>query len=73
MHTPYIRLLSHCRRYRRPTLHSPPPPERQQFGNFQNHEEMQQCKRQRSQFGRFYYRFPDGESGLDVYTRVGAS
>jgi hypothetical protein len=33
---------------------------------------MQQCKRQRSQFGRFYYRFPDGESGLDVYTRVRA-
>lgn len=41
-----------------------------QFGNFQNHEEMQQCKRQRNSFGRFYYRFPDGESGLDVYTRV---
>lgn len=45
----------------------------QQFGNFQNHEEMQQCKRQRNSFGRFYYRFPNGESGLDVYTRVGAT
>ena len=41
----------------------------QQFGNFQNGEEMQQLKNDRSDFGRFYYRFPEGESGLDVYNR----
>ena len=31
---------------------------------------MQIYKEQRALFGRFYYRFPDGESGLDVYSRV---
>lgn len=42
----------------------------QQFGNFQNGEEMQVCKAHRSDFGRFYYRFPQGEAGLDVYNRA---
>jgi broad specificity phosphatase PhoE len=42
----------------------------QQFGNFQNAEEMQKFKENRGAFGRFYYRFPDGESGLDVYNRI---
>lgn len=42
----------------------------QQFGNFQKAEEMERFKENRHQFGRFYYRFPDGESGLDVYNRV---
>jgi len=42
----------------------------QQFGNFQNLDEIQICKVERSSYGRFYYRFPQGESGFDVYTRV---
>lgn len=42
----------------------------QQFGNFQNHEDMTKFKECRNLFGRFYYRFPEGESGLDVYDRV---
>ena len=42
----------------------------QAFGNFQNVEGVRYSKAERSRFGRFYYRFPDGESGLDVYTRV---
>ena len=43
----------------------------QQFGNFQHHEMMQDNKAERTDFGRFFYRFPDGgESGFDVYTRV---
>uniref|UniRef100_A0A7S0SR39 Phosphoglycerate mutase (2,3-diphosphoglycerate-dependent) n=1 Tax=Chromulina nebulosa TaxID=96789 RepID=A0A7S0SR39_9STRA len=42
----------------------------QQFGNFQKAEDMIRYKKERGQFGRFYYRFPDGESGLDVYSRV---
>ena len=42
----------------------------QQFGNFQNGETMQQWKSDRSDFGRFYYRFPEGEAGLDVYSRA---
>jgi len=43
----------------------------QQFGNFQSHNLIQDNKAQRSDFGRFFYRFPDGgESGFDVYNRV---
>eukprot|EP00756_Hemistasia_phaeocysticola_P061774 Hpha_TRINITY_DN5183_c0_g1::TRINITY_DN5183_c0_g1_i1::g.193014::m.193014 len=42
----------------------------QQFGNFQDLEEIQTAKRDRRRFGRFFYRFPNGESGLDVYNRV---
>jgi len=42
----------------------------QQIGNFQNVNEVLTAKRERSKFGRFYYRFPTGEAGLDVYSRV---
>ncbi len=42
----------------------------QQFGNFQVLENMRKYKEERNAFGRFYYRFPNGESGLDVYSRV---
>eukprot|EP01038_Epipyxis_sp_PR26KG_P004423 gene4423-6252_t len=42
----------------------------QQFGNFQKTEDMQRYKKERHEYGRFYYRFPQGESGLDVYNRV---
>jgi hypothetical protein len=50
--------------------HTPASAAAQQFGNLQNFENMRDFKRERSFFGRFYYRFPQGESGLDVYTRV---
>lgn len=42
----------------------------QDFGNFQHSERMQIAKAERSQFGRFLFRFPNGESGADVYDRV---
>jgi broad specificity phosphatase PhoE len=42
----------------------------QEFGNFQNPEHTEVYKEQRAKFGRFFYRFPDGESGADVYDRV---
>ena len=42
----------------------------QQFGNFQNPNDMELYKIKRNNFGRFYYRFPQGESGLDCYNRV---
>ena len=42
----------------------------QQFGNFQNVAEVQRAKNERKSFGRFFYRFPNGEAGLDVYSRV---
>lgn len=41
----------------------------QQFGNFQR-EGVKHFKEDRKYFGRFYYCFPEGESGSDVYVRV---
>eukprot|EP00892_Ulva_mutabilis_P011078 jgi/Ulvmu1/8342/UM042_0048.1 len=42
----------------------------QDFGNFQNAAEKAQEKSERLRFGRFFYRFPNGESGADVYDRI---
>lgn len=42
----------------------------QQFGNLQNLDSIRQSKSERLKYGRFFYRFPDGEAGLDVYSRV---
>jgi broad specificity phosphatase PhoE len=44
----------------------------QDFGNFQDPKLIQLAKQERPQFGRFFYRFPDGESGADVFDRVSA-
>jgi broad specificity phosphatase PhoE len=45
----------------------------QDFGNFQDPQLIQQYKRERPKFGRFFYRFPHGgESGADVFDRVSA-
>jgi len=41
----------------------------QDFGNFQT-SEMKEMKQERKRFGRFFYRFPNGESGADVYDRI---
>ncbi|XP_027361043.1 phosphoglycerate mutase-like protein AT74H [Abrus precatorius] len=42
----------------------------QDFGNFQNREKMRVEKALRKLYGRFFYRFPDGESAADVYDRI---
>ncbi|KAJ9541156.1 hypothetical protein OSB04_027662 [Centaurea solstitialis] len=42
----------------------------QDFGNFQVTEKMKGIKDTRQKFGRFFYRFPEGESAADVYDRV---
>ncbi|CAI9102315.1 OLC1v1000561C1 [Oldenlandia corymbosa var. corymbosa] len=42
----------------------------QDFGNFQDKAEMKKLKEDRDRYGRFFYRFPSGESGSDVYDRV---
>lgn len=42
----------------------------QDFGNFQDLEGKQREKNERLRFGRFFYRFPNGESGADVYDRI---
>ncbi|KAG9455252.1 hypothetical protein H6P81_008156 [Aristolochia fimbriata] len=42
----------------------------QDFGNFQDREKMRIEKNIRLRYGRFFYRFPDGESAADVYDRI---
>ncbi|GLT95005.1 hypothetical protein SLE2022_127120 [Rubroshorea leprosula] len=42
----------------------------QDFGNFQVQESMPAIKEARERFGRFFYRFPEGESAADVFDRV---
>lgn len=42
----------------------------QDFGNFQEEQRMKAIKETRERFGRFFYRFPEGESAADVYDRV---
>jgi broad specificity phosphatase PhoE len=44
---------------------------RQDFGNFQDLQVMRRCYEERRRFGRIWYRFPSGEAGSDVYSRVG--
>ncbi|XP_020114017.1 phosphoglycerate mutase-like protein AT74H isoform X3 [Ananas comosus] len=42
----------------------------QDFGNFQVEERMKVIKETRQRFGRFFFRFPEGESAADVFDRV---
>uniref|UniRef100_A0A0D9ZU12 Phosphoglycerate mutase-like protein n=1 Tax=Oryza glumipatula TaxID=40148 RepID=A0A0D9ZU12_9ORYZ len=42
----------------------------QDFGNFQVEERMRAVKETRDRFGRFFFRFPEGESAADVFDRV---
>ena len=42
----------------------------QQFGNFQNAKIVSDLREERNRYGKFFFRFPQGESGLDVYLRV---
>ncbi|KAL8498498.1 hypothetical protein ACS0TY_021723 [Phlomoides rotata] len=42
----------------------------QDFGNFQDQEQMKILKAARMLYGRFFYRFPNGESAADVYDRI---
>ena len=52
------------------TWHEDPRIREQDFGNYQDDATMQKAKLERHKFGAFYYRFPDGESGSDVFDRV---
>lgn len=42
----------------------------QDFGNFQNVNQMKEILQERENFGHFFYRFPMGESGADVFDRA---
>jgi len=44
----------------------------QEFGNTQDPSQMPEIRKEQSAVGRFWYRFPHGESGADVYHRVAA-
>ncbi|WP_069817224.1 histidine phosphatase family protein [Streptomyces sp. TP-A0874] len=44
----------------------------QDWGNWQNAEDVRLQKAYRDAYGHFFYRFAQGESGADVYDRVGA-
>jgi broad specificity phosphatase PhoE len=42
----------------------------QDWGNFQEAELQAMRYAERLAYGRFFYRFPDGESAADVYDRL---
>jgi hypothetical protein len=42
----------------------------QDFGNFQERDKMRVEKETRLRYGRFFYRFPDGEPAADVNNRI---
>ena len=44
----------------------------QDWGNWQDRQDVRDQKAYRDAYGHFFYRFAQGESGADVYDRVGA-
>lgn len=44
----------------------------QDWGNWQDVDDVQRQRKARDAYGHFFYRFAQGESGADVYDRVGA-
>lgn len=42
----------------------------QEWGYLRTHQELQQLLKDRQEYGTFYYRFPGGEAGTDVYDRI---
>ncbi|MGW8377291.1 histidine phosphatase family protein [Streptomyces sp. ODS28] len=44
----------------------------QDWGNWQDRDDVKKQKAYRDAYGHFFYRFAQGESGADVYDRVGA-
>jgi broad specificity phosphatase PhoE len=44
----------------------------QDWGNWQEREDVRKQKKYRDAYGHFFYRFAQGESGADVYDRAGA-
>jgi broad specificity phosphatase PhoE len=55
-----------------PGLRMSPQIREQDFGNFQKVTDMDLHMQDRHKFGRFWFRFPFGESGADVFDRVDA-
>lgn len=42
----------------------------QEWGYLRSYDEFQRLKREREDYGIFYYRFPGGEAASDVYDRI---
>lgn len=42
----------------------------QEWGYLRTYGELKQLKKERKEYGTFYYRFPGGEAGSDVYDRI---
>lgn len=42
----------------------------QEWGYLRTHQELQLLLKDRKEYGTFYYRFPGGEAGTDVYDRI---
>ncbi|KAM3286397.1 phosphoglycerate mutase-like protein AT74 [Capsicum chacoense] len=40
------------------------------YAKFQNTEKMAEYKKERERYGKFFYRFPNGDSAADVYDRI---
>ena len=56
---------SHIKVYEEPRIRE------QDFGNFQpGPDEVERLWRERAEYGHFFYRIPNGESGADVYDRI---
>ncbi|MFJ3901211.1 histidine phosphatase family protein [Streptomyces sp. NPDC090025] len=74
--SPYRRTHETLREFRLdPTLvrvREEPRLREQDWGNWQEREDVRLQKAYRDAYGHFFYRFAQGESGADVYDRVGA-
>lgn len=42
----------------------------QEWGYLRSYDDFQRLKRERENYGIFYYRFPGGEAASDVYDRI---
>jgi len=54
------------------TIREDPALREQEFGNFQDVDVIRRSKEQRRRYGRFWFRFDNGESGGDVHGRAAA-
>lgn len=52
------------------TMFEEPRLREQDWGHLRSPETTEKIKEEREKYGTFHYRFPDGESGSDVYDRI---
>mmetsp|Transcript_36786 Transcript_36786/g.59318 ORF Transcript_36786/g.59318 Transcript_36786/m.59318 type:complete len:328 (+) Transcript_36786:250-1233(+) len=76
-HSPYLRttqtsqaILRHLPPHQVKGVREEPRVSEQQFGNLPHLDSIRDSKVARKMYGRFFYRFKNGEAGLDVYSRI---